>query len=370
MRVSAHWVLALAFCSAGLLGEDVQSVSSSDTFRFGTTFQFTLEKAATFQVPFCPGSSILYQITLTNLSSQGTGDLVAFLADPIPKGTTYVAGSASNGAVFETEQNRVTWTGVLGGQEFPRSHTISFLAKVNQATADGTVVTNVASARVFLPNQAFLDRQVELPLTVNCFPSTGQVTWTGAGSGNFFSNPANWNPPVVPGPGHDAVIPVNSGEIIVSQPHQLGSLALGTGSTLVVNVGLLALGNDSTVDGLLVIGFAQASSRASTTQSEVSGMLTVQGDISGTGKITNFGHLILSSADLNVELETDGIVEIDGLVNLTQPSENRGSYSLNAGDSLHYQASGHDLATMTLNGRPYCRCGRLLSTGHDSGGSN
>ena len=57
------------------------------------------------------------------------------------------------------------------------------------------------------------------------------------------------------------------------------------------------------------------------------------------------------SANLNVELETDGNVEINGQVNLTKPSENRGSYALDGGGDLHYQGSGHNLA-MTLNGPP------------------
>ena len=59
----------------------------------------------------------------------------------------------------------------------------------------------------------------------------------------------------------------------------------------------------------------------------------------------------VSSANLNVELETDGNIEINGLVNLSKPSENRGSYSLVGGDSLHYQGDGHNLS-MTLNGPP------------------
>ena len=59
--------------------------------------------------------------------------------------------------------------------------------------------------------------------------------------------------------------------------------------------------------------------------------------------------MTISSASLDVELETEGNVEINGLVTLTKPSENRGSYSLDAGDNLHYQGSGHNLA-MSLVG--------------------
>jgi len=59
----------------------------------------------------------------------------------------------------------------------------------------------------------------------------------------------------------------------------------------------------------------------------------------------------VSLANLNVELETDGNIEINGLVNLSKPSENRGSYSLEGGDRLHYQGDGHNFPA-TLNGPP------------------
>ena len=145
------------------------------------------------------------------------------------------------------------------------------------------------------------------------------------------------------------VIPPNVGVIIISQTHEIRSLDLGANSTLQIQGGSLTLGQDSTVDGLLLNGSGEPSSEALGAQSTVAGELIIQSDVSGTGTISNHDQMSVSSASIDVELETDGDVEINGLVNLTKPSENQGSYSLDGGDSLHYQGSGHNLA-MTLNG--------------------
>ena len=220
MRVLVQWVLVIGLCCAGLLGQGVRRVSSSDNFPQGTSFQFSIEKAASSAVPVCPGGSILYQLTLTNQTTQASGDFPASLEDPIPPGTTYIAGSVSEGAFFDTGRNRVVWTGLLGASALQQSHSISFAVRINQGVADGTVITNVATAGG-LPRQVFLQQEIELPLSVNCLPSTGLVTWTGEGNNNDFSDPNNWDPPVVPGPDHDAVIPASSGTIILPGSHEV-----------------------------------------------------------------------------------------------------------------------------------------------------
>ena len=186
--------------------------------------------------------------------------------------------------------------------------------------------------------------------SVDCPRPTGPLTWTGAENSDL-CNPNNFEPAFEPGPDDDVIIPANSPLAILSQPKQLRSVTVGAGSILRIEGGSLSLREASTVDGVLVNGVVIDPTSAPAIQGGVSGSLTIQGDVSGTGKIRNFAQLILSSINLNVELETDGTVEFDGLVNLTKPSENRGSYSFDGGDSLHYQGSGHNLA-MILNGPP------------------
>jgi len=39
------------------------------------------------------------------------------------------------------------------------------------------------------------------------------LTWTGAGDGVLFSDPANWSPQAAPGTAHDCIIPAGSGTI-------------------------------------------------------------------------------------------------------------------------------------------------------------
>ena len=470
MRFSALWVLAIGLGSAGLRGEEVRKVSSSDTIPLGAPFQAKIEKSALSPRPICPGSSILYQITFTNQSGQGTPTLAAAISDPMPPGTTYVAGSASNGSVFMAEQNRVVWTGFLGGPAFPPSRKIAFSVTVNEGVADGTEITNLATGTLVLPNQSLLQRQTELPLRVNCptapitftlskdrdfapplcpgsniaytirltnttkrirllsytiedaippnatfaggiskggvFDSaadkvtwtgslepgetrsfgfsvvvdavpdqtpilnqasavlsdpriedsktgqaeaqvqvncagpTGRKKWMGGRNDNDFSDPGNWDPPLVPGSGDDAEIPANSGTVRLPQRHEVRSLNLGENTTLRILGGRLILRRASTVNGLLVNDSRDPPSGPS---------LTIQGDLSGSGIVRNLGQMSISAASLGVALETEGNVDINGLVNLTKPSENRGSYSLEEGASLHYQGSGHNLA-MSLSG--------------------
>ena len=49
-----------------------------------------------------------YTITYQNTSSVEAKNLV--LTDSIPQGTSYVAGSATSGGVYDAENNRITWT--------------------------------------------------------------------------------------------------------------------------------------------------------------------------------------------------------------------------------------------------------------------
>ena len=176
MRFSALWMLAIGLFSVGLRGEEIRPVSSSDPIPLGAPFQAKIEKSAIFPTPLCPGSSISYQITLTNQSNEGTPGLTASIGDPIPAGTTYVAGSATNGSVFSSEQNRVVWTGSLGGPAFPPSHTIAFSVTVNQGITDGTRITNTANGALILPDQGVLLRRAELSLGINC--SQPPITFT------------------------------------------------------------------------------------------------------------------------------------------------------------------------------------------------
>ncbi len=351
MRVLAQSILVIGLLSGGLQGEDLKRVSNSDSFRFGTFFQISIEKSAMFPDPLCPGSAISYEITLNNQSGQGATNLPSSIEDPIPAGTKYIPDSVSENAFFDSANNRVVWTGSLGtGVAFPQSQTISFSVRVNQGVMDGTVINNTASSRAAPPGNDLLVQQIELPLTVACLPTSGPVTWTGGGNDGDFSNPDNWDPAAVPGTDHDAVIPGGIGIITISQPQEIRSLDLGAGSTLRIEGGSLTLREDSTINGQLVNG-SKRPSEASNVQGATFGRLFIQGDVSGTGRIMNSDRMTVSSASLDVELETDGNIEINGLVNLMKPSENRGSYALESGDSLHYQGSGHNLE-MTLNGPP------------------
>jgi len=96
-----------------------------------------LEKRADFPVPLCPGSTILYTLILRNGSDPGTGVLPASIVDPIPVGTSYLAGSVTGGGVYEPDANRITWSGALGPGQ---SHTVTFAVTVSPFVASGDLI--------------------------------------------------------------------------------------------------------------------------------------------------------------------------------------------------------------------------------------
>ncbi|WP_410960632.1 hypothetical protein, partial [Salmonella sp. SAL4357] len=62
----------------------------------------------------------------------------------------------------------------------------------------------------------------------------GPFAWTGAINSDFHT-PGNWDPPVVPGPNDDVIIPADGGTIdpiINTSDAAIRSLAISTGRTL------------------------------------------------------------------------------------------------------------------------------------------
>ncbi len=85
-----------------------------------------------------PGETITYTITLRN---SGTDDGTAVVTDPIPADTTYVPGSAANGAVYDSGQNQITWNGVIPGAG---EQSFSFAVTIDPGLIDFTIIQNDA----------------------------------------------------------------------------------------------------------------------------------------------------------------------------------------------------------------------------------
>ena len=79
------------------------------------------------------------------------------------------------------------------------------------------------------------------------------------------------------------------------------------------------------------------------------GQLTISGDVSGSGTIDNTSAMTVSSATLDVDLNNEGSVEINGTLMLTKASRGSGSYSLDDGDSLDFEDGLHQFE-MTVIG--------------------
>ncbi|MCI0395891.1 MAG: DUF11 domain-containing protein [Chloroflexi bacterium] len=98
-------------------------------------FNFSTKTALPIAVT---GKPLTYTVTMDNFSTVAAP--ATTLVDPIPAGTTYVPGSATNGATFNAGLNRIEWTGTVAasGQE-----EVSFRVTVNAPS--GTVFTNTAT---------------------------------------------------------------------------------------------------------------------------------------------------------------------------------------------------------------------------------
>ncbi|MDO8692384.1 MAG: hypothetical protein Q7R39_20625, partial [Dehalococcoidia bacterium] len=85
-----------------------------------------------------PGQVLTYTIALTNT---GTADATTRLTDTLPASLAYSPGSATNGAVYMTASNTITWTGVVSAGA---SALISYSGVITSPLANGTLITNTA----------------------------------------------------------------------------------------------------------------------------------------------------------------------------------------------------------------------------------
>ena len=85
------------------------------------------------------GDVLRYTITVRNVGTGVAAGVV--VTDPLPASAAYVADSATNGAIYEPERHRITWTGDVGrGASAP----FSFAIRTASAIADQTILTNTA----------------------------------------------------------------------------------------------------------------------------------------------------------------------------------------------------------------------------------
>ena len=85
------------------------------------------------------GGTVTYRIVLDNIGdAEATGSVV----NPIPEHTTYVPGSATGGAYYDSTTNSIKWSGMVPGKS---KYEISFQVTVNPDTPVGTVFTDVAT---------------------------------------------------------------------------------------------------------------------------------------------------------------------------------------------------------------------------------
>ncbi|MFQ5344291.1 MAG: hypothetical protein ACE5F6_22340, partial [Anaerolineae bacterium] len=85
-----------------------------------------------------PGGTITYTLNLVN-----TGHVSASvtLTDPIPSATQYQAGSATGGAVFDSDAGAITWAGEVPPNQ---SHVLTFAVTLDPDVPVGTVISNTA----------------------------------------------------------------------------------------------------------------------------------------------------------------------------------------------------------------------------------
>ena len=89
-----------------------------------------------------PEEKLTYTLTIKNTGTATAND--PWITDAIPAGTSYVAGSASGGAVFDEATKSIKWGGA-GALPVGGSHTVSFQVTVLADTAIGTSIANTAT---------------------------------------------------------------------------------------------------------------------------------------------------------------------------------------------------------------------------------
>ena len=98
-------------------------------------FDFSTKSALPIAVT---GKTLEYTVTMDNFSTAAAPNTT--LVDPIPPGTSYVPGSATNGAVFNSGLNRIEWTGTV-----PANGQVDVSFTVTVAAAVGTIIINTAT---------------------------------------------------------------------------------------------------------------------------------------------------------------------------------------------------------------------------------
>ena len=91
-------------------------------------------KTATVGYPAQPGDLITYTVVYTNGGTLMAGDVV--ITDPVPAGTTYVAGGVCTDGVVHFD---------LGIVDIGAGGSVSFTVSINESTPVGTVITNTAT---------------------------------------------------------------------------------------------------------------------------------------------------------------------------------------------------------------------------------
>jgi uncharacterized repeat protein (TIGR01451 family) len=84
------------------------------------------------------GDNLSYEVTISNngaLTATGVS-----LVDPIPAGTSYVAGSVTGGASYNSGQNRIEWNGTVG-----RFSSVTFTFAVTANGGPGSTIVNSAT---------------------------------------------------------------------------------------------------------------------------------------------------------------------------------------------------------------------------------
>ena len=139
LRIGSLLLLATIF-AMGLLFGPVESASA----QVGVPIELGIDKVVSSPI-VAPGGMLEYEIILVNGSNVPAEDIL--MLDPIPVGTTYVAGSANASAPtvgYDAGNNRIQWQGTIPAND---SVLIKFSVDVDEQIECGSDIINTAAAR-------------------------------------------------------------------------------------------------------------------------------------------------------------------------------------------------------------------------------
>ncbi len=148
-NAKAHRSYLVPDCRAITIASDATNLVENDTNGFRDLFMgqiyypADLSHSTLYNHSFSrPGDTLVYTYTIRNIGYEAG---LATLASVVPTNTTYLAGSATGGATYDSTDNQVEWQGTVNGES---ESIFSYTVTVDANLVDPAVIVNQSELSV------------------------------------------------------------------------------------------------------------------------------------------------------------------------------------------------------------------------------